>query len=502
MQTDFRVAAAAAVFMTVMVLVGTWLVRTAAGDEPERTDVAELIRQGQFAAAEAALRAQIAEPEAPVVGPAARQLEILRRTRMDFTLSAADVLQQIQADLPDATAAEVQQWTDDNLLEHRLIDGEVRYFRRAAGNLFRLDADARRRRDAARAAAADKSPDNQEEQSESTPEFNLREHVRNLVQLAKASDDPLVAPVQHRVKYTLTVNADHPRVKPGAVVRVWLPYPQQYRQQRDVRLVSSSPGEPMIASAEAPQRTAYFEQAVRDAEQPLEFAVEFSFVTSAYCPKITAAAVEPYDRDGETYRTYTAERLPHIALTSDVRALAAEIVGDETNPLEKARRVFRWVSANIPWCGEMEYSIIPSLSAKGLAARRGDCGVQGMTFITLCRAAGVPARWQSGWQTKPGKWNMHDWSEFFVEPWGWLPADASYGVIDDPDPRVADFFCGRMDPYRLIVNRDYARELQPAKTSFRSEPNDFQRGEVEIDGHNLYFDEWDYQFEVETQPAK
>jgi nicotinamidase-related amidase len=46
----------------------------------------------------------------------------------------------------------------------------------------------------------------------------------------------------------------------------------------------------------------------------------------------------------------------------------------------------------------------------------------------LCRAAGVPARWQSGWQTKPGDWNMHDWSEFYVEPWGWLPADASYGV--------------------------------------------------------------------------
>jgi hypothetical protein len=95
---------------------------------------------------------------------------------------------------------------------------------------------------------------------------------------------------------------------------------------------------------------------------------------------------------------------------------------------------------------------------------------------------------------------MHDWSEIYIEPWGWLPADASYGVRDDADPRVRDFFCGSIDPYRAIVNLDYGRTLQPPKTSFRSEPVDFQRGEIEIDGHNLYFDEWEWNFAVETTP--
>jgi hypothetical protein len=65
---------------------------------------------------------------------------------------------------------------------------------------------------------------------------------------------------------------------------------------------------------------------------------------------------------------------------------------------------------------------------------------------------------------------------------------------------VRDFFCGGIDPYRLIVNLDYGQPLQPPKTSFRSEPVDFQRGEVEIDGHNLYFDEWDWEFGVESTP--
>jgi transglutaminase-like putative cysteine protease len=302
------------------------------------------------------------------------------------------------------------------------------------------------------------------------------------------------------VRYELKVHDGHPRVKAGAKVRVWLPFPQEYRrQQKDVKLVRSEPAHRMISDTGAPHRTIYFEQTVDNASEPPHFLVEFEFVTSAYCPKLELAEVRPYDVCSEVYREHTTERPPHIVFTPEVKALARRIVGDEPNPLEKALRVFRWVSANIPWCAEMEYSIIPNLSGKGLAARRGDCGVQGMTFITLCRAAGVPARWQSGWQTKPGDWNLHDWSEIYIEPWGWLPVDASYGVRDHADPRVRDFFCGHLDPYRLIVNLDYAGALQPLKTSFRSEPNDFQRGEIEIDGHNLYFDEWDYQFRVETE---
>ena len=289
-------------------------------------------------------------------------------------------------------------------------------------------------------------------------------------------------------------------MRAGAKVRCWLPFPQEYRQQRDVRLIKTEPAGGVVAPGDQAQRTVYFETVIDDPTVAPVFAAEFEFVTSAYCPKLSAADVAPYDKESPLYREYTAERLPHIAFAPGVRALAAKIVGDEPNPLERARRIFRWVSRNIPWCAEMEYSTIPSLSGKGLSARRGDCGVQSMVFITLCRAAGIPARWQSGWQTKPNDWNMHDWSEFYVEPWGWLPADASNGLQEHADPRVREFFCGHLDPYRMIVNVDYARELHPPKTSLRSEPNDFQRGEIEIDGHNLYFDEWRWSLQLRTTP--
>jgi hypothetical protein len=446
--------------------------------------VERLIADGKFAEAEKLLKASVTEPDAPITSEPAIQLEVLRRTRHDFPLTSDEVLAQIKKSVPDATQHDVEHWRDAGDLQFRMIDGQPRYFSRAVSNLFRFNKDAKRRQVN---RAVEKK-------------FNTIALIEKLVKLSESTDDPQVYPVKHNVKYEMKVKDGHPRVKAGAKVRAWLPFPQEYRQQHDVKLLHSSPAGAKIASAGAPQRSVYFEETITDPSKSPRYAVEFEFITDAYVPNLDPAKVKPYDTHSELYREYTAERKPHIAFTPEVKRLVQEIVGDETNPLEKTRLIFRWISKNMPWCAEMEYSIIPSLSAKGLSARRGDCGVQGTSFITLCRAAGVPARWQSGWQTKPGDWNMHDWSEFYVEPWGWLPADASYGVKEHSDPRVRDFFCGHMDPYRLIVNLDYGRTLDPPKISFRSEPTDFQRGEIEIDGHNLYFDEWKYTFQVDAKP--
>jgi transglutaminase-like putative cysteine protease len=202
----------------------------------------------------------------------------------------------------------------------------------------------------------------------------------------------------------------------------------------------------------------------------------------------------------DTQVEYLAERLPHIAFTPEIRRTVNNVVGSETDPLVRARHIFEFIDREIRYCAEEEYSIIPSFATKALELRRGDCGIHSMLFITMCRAAGIPARWQSGWTTRPEAWNMHDWAEFYVEPWGWLPADTSLGLQDSEDPRIRAFYFGHLDAYRLIVNLDYGALLHPPENSLRSEPADFQRGEVEIDGRNLYFDEWDWQFDPEVKP--
>lgn len=458
-------------------------------DDPDQ-DVLQSARkamdEGRFAEAEKMLRATVEDAQKPVTDPLHTQLEILRRTRYDYSQTEAQLLDKLRESIPDVTTADLERWRKNGQVQHRIIDGKIAYFRREPSNLFRFcDEAIRRRRGSVEPAGSD---------------FSLPVHISNLLKIADRTGETEILPVKHEVTYRITIPSDHPRLRDGALVRCWLPYPQQYRQQKEVKLLGTAPAQHVLAPNGHPQRSIYFEQVYKSDAGAAEFEARFEFVTRAFCPKLDPQKVEPFDlsKDAAILHRYTTERPPHIRLTPDVMELAKNIVGDETNPLLKARKIFRWVSDNIRYCAEMEYSTIDNLSGKALRTRKGDCGVQAMTFITLCRAAGVPARWQSGWESLPNEWNMHDWAEFYVKPWGWLPADPSYGIQRHPNQRVQEFYCGHLDPYRMIVNLDFAQPFDPPKTSFRSEPTDFQRGEVEIDGHNLYFGEWDWDMTLRT----
>src|SRR6185436_2681543 len=256
----------------------------------------------------------------PVTTEPAIQLEVLRRTRYDYALTGKDVVEELKKVVPDATQADVDRWREAGDLQFRVIDGENRYFRRSVSNLFRFNADAKKRQ---KNVTAEKK-------------FNTAAFVEKLVKLSESSESPEVFPVKHEIHYTLTVHPKHPRVKPGAVVRAWLPFPQEYRQQKDVKLVHSDPPATKISSESSPQRTVYFEQTIGDDAKPPRFEIDVEFHTSAYCPKLDPAKVQPYDVKSAVYREYTAERPPHILFTPKVKELAHEIVGDETNPLEKA----------------------------------------------------------------------------------------------------------------------------------------------------------------------
>ena len=462
-----------------------------AGDRALLDSVAKAQESGNFAEAEAALDKALATPDGAACTECQVAREILRRIRIDFSQTPDALLAKVRKDIPDVSADDLERWRGQGVLQHRMIDGQVCYFNREPANLYRFCAEAKERRDRNPSTTGPATAQS---------DFVLVDHLARLVEIGEASDSPAIFPVKHHVRYRLKVRDGHPAVKKGAVVRCWLPFPKEYQQQKGVKLLAAGPGEPVTAPNGAPHRTLHFERRIDDPAQPVEFFAEFEFTTSAYYPKLDPAKVKPYEADSKLVRENTSQRPPHIVFSPGIRTTVAEIVGDETNPLLKARRIFRWISENIRYCSEMEYSTIPNLSAKAFETRQGDCGVQGILFITMCRCAGVPARWQSGWETKPSGHNMHDWAEMYVEPWGWLPADPSYGLQQHPDPKVHEFYLGHLDPYRMIVNVDYARELYPPAQGFRSEPNDFQRGEIEIDGRILYFDDWDYTFEVRTEP--
>lgn len=447
-----------------------------------------LMDQGRFADAEKLLHAKLDKGNASDIEARTQLLEIIRRTRLEYSMTIDKLLRKVQADIPGATANDLDQWISEAKIRERRIDGQRFFFSGEPKNIYLFSSSAKAR---LHKAGKGKKPS----------KWKLTDHLQAVVDEAEKTGQAEVMPVKHRFSHTLTIDPNLPQIKAGSVVRVWLPYPQEYRQQSDVKLLSASPAPKLISPADAPQRTIYFEKVVTNTAEPLVFKEEVEFISHAYYPKLEPAAVKPLPADWNG--ACLGERPPHIVFAPQIKKQVAAIVGNETNALEKARKIFRWVSATIPWNSEDEYCIIPSFALKGFNASRGDCGVQNTVFVTMCRIAGIPARWQSGYETKPVKddWGMHDWAEIYIAPWGWLPADASYGVKPSSDPRIADFYCGHQDSYRFIVNLDWGRELFPPKQSMRSEPADFQRGEVEVDGKNLYFDSWHTKTDVIREPV-
>ena len=55
-----------------------------------------------------------------------------------------------------------------------------------------------------------------------------------------------------------------------------------------------------------------------------------------------------------------------------------------------------------------------------------------------------------------------------------------------------DFYFGGLDQYRMAANSDHSQTLTPPKNSSRSDDVDFQRGELEYDNTNIYFDQYSY----------
>ena len=177
---------------------------------------------------------------------------------------------------------------------------------------------------------------------------------------------------------------------------------------------------------------------------------------------------------------YTEEQLPHIALTPYIRAVAAEITGGDKNPLIRARRIYDYITSHLMYSfvsgyGDHRYSRLCGFGLEGRLRHPG---------AALCHplpAADIPARWQSGLYTTPVNVGCHDWAQFYVEPYGWLFADCSFGgsAWRAGSTLRHDFYFGNLEPFRMPAASDFQQEFSPARKFPRNDPYDNQVGEAE-----------------------
>jgi transglutaminase-like putative cysteine protease len=452
---------------------------------PEVSRVAASIDSGQFEAAEDMISLALDEPAAEAGAREALlfQRERMRRILIDFSLDADDVKARLRRQIPDLTDEEFARWDAHGLFERQVIDGRLLYFNRSPSNLFRLSTEALVRRSV-------QSP------LKDGPMEALNAYHRDVRRAALKQETPSVLPQRVRVTQSLTVDAD--AVPAGETVRAWIPLPRILPgHQEDLRVLASEPARREVAPESVAQRTVYFEKTA-EAGQPTGFSVSYELTVFAQYNDVDPERVAPL-KITPALAPYVAERPPHIVFNESIRLFSRQIVGDETNPWRIAQKLFSAVD-EIPWAGALEYSTITNISDYALRAGHADCGQQTLLLIALLRHNGIPARWQSGMVFSDTEYsNLHDWGLLYIEPYGWLPMDVTFGRFAESS-ELEWFYLGGLDGWRLAFNDDYGTGFSPPKQHFRSETVDSQRGEAEWDGGNLYFDQWNYRFEAELVP--
>ncbi|MDD4820803.1 MAG: hypothetical protein PHD21_08225, partial [Flavobacteriales bacterium] len=269
----------------------------------------------------------------------------LEKVRYDFRRTKDEVLDYVRKYYPDVTDSTVKAWQANGVLEYRVIDGDTLYFRNCAPNVFRVDEVAMAKLDAG---------DDGGRPLDSVLNVNLPEII-------KAKSGEPTCPVRMHARFSVKVKPD--MTAQGDTLRAWLPLPRtDFPRQSDFVLVASSDS-CVISPDEYAHHSAYMAKpAVKG--QPTEFWVEYEYTAWGQYFDLENADIKPYDTTSAVYKEYTAARTPHLIKSEKMMSLAKQIVGDETDPYQKAKKVFDYVtSGQFPWASALNYSIIDDIPA-------------------------------------------------------------------------------------------------------------------------------------------
>ena len=392
------------------------------------------------------------------------QAQIARLLR-DYTVPEADALRILSEKLRDFLPEELPLLRRDGDVDWIFRDGQYWYIDTFYDNLLKTRPDIRTRQLRPEATDGARS------------EAQIRDEI---ISRMKRHDGAAC-----RIRLRAVLTADPPD---GEEVRIWLPYPVEGYQMRNLHLERLTPDSGEIAPPDASQRTVFWSgKDLRQAE--LVYSVENHI--RYICP-------DPEQVSMKQPEGYLDELLPHIQFTPYLRALTQEVVGGETNPLKRARLIYNYITQNIRYSYMRGYLALPVIPEYCAARRRGDCGVQALLFITMCRIAGIPARWQSGLYVNENGAGSHDWAMFYVAPFGWMFTDCSFGGAawrDGAKDRWDFYFCN-LDPYRIVLATEFQQDFQPASRYLRADPYDNQQGEAELASGPLARERWDHKTEL------
>lgn len=377
----------------------------------------------------------------------------------EYPFTFQDALRIMKENIRDFKEEELTVLKEISAADWIYIDGAVHFQRRFYENLIKTRPDyAKREINPDEDAAAEKKQD------------LLNKNVHQMKEQGGRT-------VKIHLKTSLSVKKAYEEV--GKKVRVHLPLPRECSQISDVQIIKTSHETTQLSPADAQQRTIYFETSLKPDE---EFFVEYSYINHVDYVALDPGKASPVQPDFDT-----EEQAPHIRFTPYLSMLLEEILEGETNPIKKARKIYDYVTTHVMYSFMREYFCIENIAEYAAINQKGDCGVQAILFITLCRMAGIPAKWQSGLYVTELYTGCHDWAQFYVEPYGWVFADLSFGgsAYRAGETERWNYYFGNLDVFRMPANSAIQSCFTPEKRFLRGDPIDNQVGELEYEDHGL-----------------
>ncbi len=407
------------------------------------------------------------------------QREMMSRMPEDYPYTEEEAVALVREHIPDFTGEEFKELVDAGRIGWIYLDGEMRFFDRFFSSMCKSEPAF-----ALRAGA--KLPGVESAGKGSAGEAMLDRSARIMRENGK---------IRNRIRIRAGLRMKDEIFKPGVFVRVHLPIPAECEQQSEIVIEKISPEGGVISPADAPQRTVCWETALTENR---EFCVEYSYVHTARYHDVDRMQEEGLWKGCRQPDFFTEEEAPHIVFTPCIRNLAAALTEGIDDPLEKARRFYDHITLHMKYSFMPAYFSMESIAENCAKSLTGDCGVFALLFLTLCRCVGIPACWQSGLTAEPDFCGAHDWVRFYVEPYGWLYADPSYGTgaVRAENEERRRFYFGNLDACRMVANNAFQAPFTVEKEHWRADPYDNQLGEMETAERGLRFGEYERTKEV------
>lgn len=323
-----------------------------------------------------------------------------------------------------------------------------------------------------------------------------------------AKDGGALRRANFELRNELTVNIPEGAKK----VRVWFALPQDDDAAQKVSGLRIEAPYPHRVERDSEGSKVLYLEARNPKQKDFKVVTTFHVERSEVRTSVDPAKAKPLtDADRARYAKYLQPN-KHVEINDEIRTLANQIVGNETNPVIAARKLYDWVLNNIEyWVKDPKNKKASPVGSTTycLAFRTGNCTDFESLWTSLARAKGIPTQIVYGSFLKPElrgqdqDQSYHCWAEFYAPGLGWLPHDVAvadlyageYPVNADneklvrlttpdgtfgPDPARVSYYFGNLDERRVVWSRN--RDLIMSPKQDGEAVNALPKAYVEVDG--------------------